>query len=435
MIVVPAAAVRSFRAAARKLGPPGRGPAPPVALAAAKGTLTLLSRSPDATLRLAVPINASTAAKLVVPFDLIARTEGDIAIEARGDTVVVRRGDGTEAVIVSRPTLSVEAPAEPAAWRPLPPGFAAAFHEAARTTARDPTRYALHRVQLRGKAGQLVASDAKQALVQQVALPFTEDLLVPATGVFGTADLARQTEWHVGRTADALAVAAGSWCVWLTVDATGRYPDVASIVTPAYGATMLTLNDADAARLRTALRDLPGADDATPVTLDLGDDVRVRTRGDDPPRTGEVVLRGASFDGCPLALAVCREHLSRAHALGFRQFRVRPHKPLVAMDDARTYLSAPLDADAIVRPVTDSSPLTPMEVLPMKPRLRTDPPDEAMPDEAGLWAEALALRDALAEAARRGMRLAHSLNAAYRQRYPLPPAPGCPALSAKEEAP
>lgn len=435
MIVVPAAAARAFRSAARKLGPTGRGPAPPVLFAMFKGNLALVIRRPDATLRLVTPAGSPASSRLVIPFELLARVDGDLAVEARGDSIVVRRPDGVEAAAVSRPVAPVDLPVEPARWQPLPPGFATAFHEAAKTTAREPSRYALHRVQLCGRAGQVIASDAKQALIQKVALPFTEDVLVAATGVFGTAELTRQAEWRVGRTDDAVAVAAGPWCVWLTVDKAGRYPDVAEVVTPAYGATKLTLGADDAARLRTALRDLPGAGDRTPVTLDLGDTVCVRARGGEPPRAGEVILRGASFDGRPAAVAADRGHLARALALGFVRFRVRPGKPLVALDDARTYLSAPLADDAVVPAADLPSPFTLTEEFPMKPKLRAEPADEPPDDDAGLWADALALRNALAEIARCGLALARSACAAFRRRYPLPPDPGRPALPPKGDPP
>ena len=111
----------------------------------------------------------------------------------------------------------------------MPPSFLAALHEAGRTAARDESRYALTRVQLQGKAGQILGTDGKQALIQGGwTFPFTDNILVPAIPMFGMKDVAAQADVRIGKTATHLVVTAGPWTVWLLIDAEGRFPDVAA---------------------------------------------------------------------------------------------------------------------------------------------------------------------------------------------------------------
>ena len=91
-------------------------------------------------------------------------------------------------------------PAEPKKLWPVTPDFPAALHEAGKTAAREtPNRYATDHVQVRGKAGQVIGTDGKQALtVGGFAFPFPDDLLVPAVPVFGCKDLGRERAVSLG---------------------------------------------------------------------------------------------------------------------------------------------------------------------------------------------------------------------------------------------
>ena len=78
-------------------------------------------------------------------------------------------------------------------------GFLAALHEATRSAARDGVRFALQRVLLSGSKGEVVASDGRQLLVQGgFSFPWTADLLVPATGLFGCKELNADSPVQVG---------------------------------------------------------------------------------------------------------------------------------------------------------------------------------------------------------------------------------------------
>ena len=82
-------------------------------------------------------------------------------------------------------------PAPPGELARVAPEFLAALHECGRSAARQATRFALDRVQVRGRAGQVVGTDGRQALVWAgLRLAVADDVLVPAVSVFGAPDLA-----------------------------------------------------------------------------------------------------------------------------------------------------------------------------------------------------------------------------------------------------
>src|SRR5262249_18383622 len=157
--------------------------------------------------------------------------------------------------------------------------------DACRTSVRHPPRYALDHVQLRGQAGQLIASDGKQLLVQGGwQLPFAEDLLVPALPVFAARELAGADAVRPGRAGPWLVVEAGSWSVRLQVNAEGRFPDVQRIVPQGPAPTRLLLDEADAQFLLETLPGLNGADAGqVSVTLDLGREAVLRARREEQP--------------------------------------------------------------------------------------------------------------------------------------------------------
>src|SRR5205823_12227512 len=149
-------------------------------------------------------------------------------------------------------------PDPPDEWRAAPPDLLAALHECGRTAAKDAGRFALTRVQLKGRAGHVIGTDGKTALVwSRLDLPFADDLLVPALPVFGSRELAGERELRLGRTTTHLVVAAGPWRVDLPVDTAGRYPDVAGVI-PRDAPTVAGIDDGDAAALVDALPGLPG---------------------------------------------------------------------------------------------------------------------------------------------------------------------------------
>jgi len=271
--------------------------------------------------------------------------------------------------------------------------------EAARTAAKDNGRFALTRVLLRGKAGQIVATDGKQLLVQGgFGFPWSDDVLVPAVPAFAAKELAGESVITIGRSADHVLIAIGHWTFALKADRSGRFPKFEEVMPRGDPVAWCVFERADVPALVDAVAELPGHDDPdTPVTLDLSASVVIRAT--DGAKVEEVSARRAFATGCG-RVAFNRHYLARALRLGLTQVQIHDAgKPVVAKDESRIYVWAALAEDAIVPPhaETDSTNLNSKE-HPMPTPNGHSPPakpaDESPPD---LLAEAEAVRDLLHE--------------------------------------
>ncbi|QDU21727.1 hypothetical protein [Urbifossiella limnaea] len=429
MIVIPRGVCRAFPALARKcLSGRPRGPAPMVVCEVTAGTLAVWARTADAVLAYSAPCGGATGEeRVVVPMTVLAAVGGpgtepvELAVgpglvgEARFSDRGVPTAHPFEAILPGR---QHQLPEPPDAWHPVGPDFPAALHECGRTAAKDATRFALTRLQLRGKAGQVVATDGRTALVWGgFSFPFAADLLVPAVPVFGARELASGVEVRVGRTATHLVVESGPWRVFLAVDTAGRYPDVAGIV-PRDAPTVAGIDEADAAALADRLPDLPGADaECRPVTLALDRGVVVLARDDKTGAVERVRLEGSPSAGPRARVVIDRRVLARALALGCHTVRVAGDKPVVFEGGGRTFITVALDpslavaadtaadlatvTDVTNTTITDRRIALRHETNGHAPNGRHDPPAADAPDPLAAAEELrLALGDALAKAGR-----------------------------------
>ncbi len=447
MISIPRATARAVRAVARACvaGRP-RGPAPHVLVRRSGGTLTLVARVDGVAVALAAGPQAGPDETIAVPMAVLAAAEGGgrdavelTAISAgRGEARWADRGV-PRALAFDAQGDSAALPPTPDAWSPPQDHLLAALHACGRAAGREPSRFALHRVQLRGRAGEVVGTDGKAALTAAgFAFPFADDVLLPAVPAFGTKELAGRREVRVGRTPDHVAVEVGPWTVWLPVDGVGRYPDVAG-VTPRGPATVVGFDDADALALLDALPGLPGAtDDGRPVTIDLDGTAAVRA-GCPGERVAEVRLSRSPVTGPPVRVALDRAYLARAVRLGCRTARVSgPLKPVVFEGGPYAFVAMTLGAASAVEPSADAAVVstdpvarvtpTPMSLTPpVTPRSEpmklidtnghaADPPPNGTFDPL---AEAEALRALFAEGAARATRLVAALRHRKREQKAL----------------
>jgi hypothetical protein len=251
-----------------------------------------------------------------------------------------------------------EFPEVPAQYVPMPTGFLAALDEASRTTGRDSGgRFALTRIQLRGKRGDVVATDGRQLLVQAgFSFPWTDDVLIPRSSVFGCREFAGNGEVLLGRTKTHVAIQCSPWTLLLAIDGGSRYPDTEAIIPRTVSvAARLVLDDQDAAFLTAALPKLPGAgDDNSPITLDLARQPAVRARGEQSEHVTELPLSRSTASGPPMRLCVDRRLLHRSIALGFRELEaVSADSPVVFRDGRRMHLWVPLDKKGAIPPGAD----------------------------------------------------------------------------------
>jgi len=451
LIEVPRALARRFRAVLRQShlveGP--RGPWPQLLARADREGLTLQARQGDQALRFSQP-GGTGEGSIVFRSDLLAQFEGRNADPVVLEQVAFGKGRAswTQAGVsrtiefeTATPDSVPEFPALPTQFSPMPTNLLQTLAQAALTTARDSARYSLIRVQLRGKACQVVATDGKQLLVQGgFPFPWSEDVLVPRVPAFGLRELAGESPVEVGRTASHVAVRAGGWTFLLLIDTTSRYPDINQVIPrPGPQATCLRLHPDDVAFLLGSLPKLPGRDgEYSAVTLDLGQQACVRTRDDEGDRITEEVLARSAVSGPPVRLCMNRCFLGRALKLGFTEVIVPgPDKPLLCRDPSRTYVWMPLSGQAALAPARGMSRLvsadsTPPSATTPTPR-RNAPMPAPQPNGRGpehehptqpqadrdsgqeLLAEAEALRGLLQDACVRAGRLVAALKQQRRQ--------------------
>lgn len=438
MIAFPRRVARRFRAACAKCtsGRP-RGPAPCVVIRQADDRVTLTATFPEVTLELAcaVPLVRGRAAVLIVPMTALeavgADTDESVEFDAgEGLTGVARwAGPGSVPVAFVLPGRQHDPPPRPE-MKPVPAGFLAALHEAARTSSREDGRYALSRVQVRGATGHVIGTDGKLAVVfGPFVLPFASDVLVPAVPLFGAPEVRAAGDVRVGRTDAHLVVSAGDWTAWLTVAPVGKYPDVAAAV-PRHAPTAVVLDRGDAADLLSQLPGLPGREhDQRPVTLCADGALAVRA-GDDAGAVKEVRLARSPVTGSVVRVVLDRRALARVLTLDCTALRISPDKALVATGDGVTVLAAPLDPELAVAPeprayapISDpdtnskrSTSVKPNDSNGPAHGSRHDPPAGDAPDPLVAAEE---LRAALADAAAKAARLVAALKASRKEQKVL----------------
>ncbi len=415
--------VRDFRILfARCVSGRPRGPAPPVVIQTKDEVRTLAATTAEGvTLTHAAPALKESDDLLVLPAAVLEEVEGGteeaVALDRPSKLRGVLRWHGgstprTLPVELILPGKQHELPPPPAS-SVVPPKVLTALHECGRTAAKESGRYALSKVQIQGKAGRIVGTDGKAALLWNgFPFPFPDDVLVPAVPVFGSKPLVRITEVKIGRTATHLVVTAGPWAVWLPTDVKAKYPDVAGVI-PRYAPTTVTIDPSDAAALLPVLPGLPGGDhELRPVTLDAERIVRVRGRTESGERIGETKetsLPQSTTTGPAVGVVLDRRVLARALVLGCRTLKLTPDKPAVFTGDCVTFVAAQLDPALLAPPVAgEPEPIpTPTTTLERRPTVKPETNGHTPPrgDPADPLELAEDLRATLSDAASKAARL------------------------------
>ena len=437
MIAIPRELARAFRALAKKcLAGRPRGPAPPVVIRVRAGVLTLWTRVESVGLRYTVAAPAAESETLLVPMDLLAAIEGassdpvSLSVDAKlqGTASWTEGGDAKSHSFQAIQPGKQHAVPVPPELTPMPDAFRTALHECARTAAREANRFVLNHVQIRGSSGHVIGTDSKFLLVWGgFVFPFPEAVLVPAIPVFGSRELADETDIRIGRTEAEVVVACGPWSVHLPIGS-GKFPDALSILPKPESCSSVTLDDAQAAELLLALPALPGAtSEDCPVTLDLSDGLTVRAR-DEATEVCQERNLAVTVEGPQLAAAVNRTAIERALRLGCRTLLIPRGVRLLALEGPdRVFAVATLDSTAIVPAANRTSPrsaMSPLRSGPMKPASGVPangrhPPAPSEPETFDPLAEAEAIRLLVVEVGSRLARLISMLRSTRREKKVL----------------
>jgi hypothetical protein len=341
MIELPRALARQFRAVLRRClaAQQARGACPLLLCQAGQDGLTLQARVGDVAVRLRQG-GERPADAVAFRTPLLAEFEGNTPDPVTLESVASGKGqarwqDGAAARTLDFETVTPDSvppfPPLPEKALDLPDAFLTALQEASLTTARESVRFAVARVQLRGRRGEVVGTDGRQLLVWGgFPLPWKDDILVPRLPVFGFRDTPLTGPVALGRTDKDVALQVGPWTFVLAINAASRYPQVDRVIPPEVGVkARLQLHPADAALLLQALPKMPGREtDHAPVTLELGLTVAVRARADDGP-VSELPLRRSVASGRPVRLGTDRTYLRPAGLLpgGRPAVRLGPAQP------------------------------------------------------------------------------------------------------------
>jgi hypothetical protein len=307
------------------------------------------------------------AEALSVPFQLLAdcgaKSDEPVQLEAVGDgctTATWRDGSVPQVVRyeTTRPVGSDAFPALPETFADNPPAILQAITDAAAVTDPNSARYALSCLLLRGATGSIIATDGRQMLLHSgFEFPWDDDVLIPASKAQGSLDVSPEQPVAIGKTEDWVAVRAGPWTFFFSVNKDGRFPAVDSHVSKLEAAAArLQIEQDDAEFLGKSIAKLPCDDDYNhPVTVDLNGTVAVRAKGDAQALPTELILARSTFTGEPIRINTNRKYLARALKLGFQEVLLyEPKSPVFCRDTHRTYMWAPLDPEAAIPPAEDA---------------------------------------------------------------------------------
>jgi hypothetical protein len=316
--------LRRFGAVLRRCGPAAefRGSGPWVVLRAGREGLTLHTRLPEVAAGLEllpVPGKAELAVTWSALGSLVGKGDDAVRLEpadAQHWQASWAEGGVSRSVTlaVAEPGPHMDFPPGPIRWASAGDGFFRALHDAGRTTAKEGVRYALSRILLRGRTGQIVATDGRQLLVQGgFRFPWTEDLLVPHVPVWDSRELPHEDRVEVGQGDDHIFIRVGPWTFALRIDRTSKFAPFEQVLPRERNKyNRLELDAQGVRKMLDELPQLPGQDDEhAPVTLDLDKVVRVHARDDTGGTVRSLRLAGSRWTGSVLRLATDRHYLTR----------------------------------------------------------------------------------------------------------------------------
>jgi hypothetical protein len=302
LIEVSRSLIRVFRSVLKKITVVGgsREPASVVLLSADRKGLRIQARNSHIALEYVQPGNHEPD-EIAIPAETLCEFESRKDVPVRFDTnqgqVVICWQDKAVPQIKQVPLIDKgripQMPELPTRMDRQPPELLNALRDASEIAGTDAIRYAVTCLQLRGKSGQIVSTDGKQMLAQSgFNFAWKDDVLLPASAVFGCRELHGQEPITLGKSAEYVTLGMGPWTLHLAINKDGRFPNVDSILDANKGnGTVLQFDPGDTQFLLGNLDSLPGAnDDRSPVTIDANGQVSIRAKGDDQPKPTEIVL-------------------------------------------------------------------------------------------------------------------------------------------------
>ena len=340
----------------------------------------------ETAVRFEVPGNHPEVS-IAFPASLLSKMEGHgnelVNLEERqpGEGRVSWSVNG-RASVLDFPTLRPKQTEPHPGFPPMParsvnPGeyFQLALNEASITSSKSYSNRFAGKIQLRGKPGQVVATDSRQLLVQSgFKFPWIEDLMVAGLGIWDSRELGDGPVAVGGAAKEYVFVRIGGWSFALTIDTTMRFPAVEQVIPPpASIKTRLRLNMEILALLKNQLPHmLVPKDESVPLNLDIGKEVTVTVQGKD-----KLELPGAEVQGKPVSVNMDGRMLLRLARLGFLEIEIASATtPLCCRLPTRTFVWMPTG-----EPESSTSRSQPRADRPTVPVAHVSPEEKpTMPD-------------------------------------------------------
>lgn len=439
MITFPRSAARRVRLLARKIVPSrSRSSTPPVSILSTSTGIVIAVGSDEAIIAVSVSGLSGLNGSLTLPMAAMEAVEGSddglvTVDETSKSRVTVRwysRGlPRSQDFDRLHSKASITIPSLPDTFVPVSKEFLRALDDAGRCTTREPKRYALNRIQIRGQAGEIIGTDAYFVFRREgLQLPFKDEILIPALPLFGLPELTNSQLIRIGCTDRHFVIVADEVTIYLAIDREGRFPDVASVIPKTPKPATLRLDPDDALFLLDTLPALPGSqDEHKAVTLDLipGPAGIVRANAECSREVVEVRLNRSSVTFGPVQMVIDRRFLIRMLTLGCRTFRAAStQQPIVATGEAITTIAVALDSSHIVPPSRHARVLQSTSLKPRSRRSCMKTPETLANGSSDSEAndplfEAEALRTALGEAQQRLGKLVSSLRSKRKEQKAL----------------
>lgn len=264
--------IQQFRTGVRRslLEYAGKGRHPSVVFESGRNGLTIHAQDEGMAIMHGSPDNQigdAVALPMQALKDFEGRGSGDVTLDLNGTAKVTARWEqaGRQHVVEYDTVPADMLPPRP----PMPSRLAQndvrllrAIRDAAQAALKKAARYALHNIQFRGRAGEIVATDGQQLLLQSgFAFGWSEDVLVPHMTIFDWDELYQDNSVRIGKTKDHICIFAGPWTLFMPLDVDGRFPNVDAVIPKATGkCTHLHFDVQDTENLVDLLPSLPGND-------------------------------------------------------------------------------------------------------------------------------------------------------------------------------
>ena len=424
--------IRSIRTTIRQsLGITNARKAPTITFCATQNELRIQATTQQLSVECCLPGNYQPEC-FAIPYEALSTVEGKqddlVSLTRRDDFVILQWNDSGFPQSVQFPVSdAAEMPPIPNNLAIVDSRFLSAMADAVATTEKESGRFALNCLRLRGRDGQIAATDSSQALIHTgFAFPWDDEILVAASDAFTSQEFASADEVRIGRSADWVTIQANSSTLHLRIEKEKRFPNIdLQIPTNGSAVTTLSLSEDDIGFLLASTTRLPGASEpCSPVTVDLNGVVAIRAEAADQSSPTELVLSNSQRIGEEIRFNTNRNFLNRAAELGFRDILLRSDKaPAYCQDDRRTYIWALLDESRFLKsngdttricsPVTSISKTTQTRTkttmtTPQPSTTRQEPKQPAVRPAAtaatepesnpGMLAQAETLRDSLSQA-------------------------------------